>query len=226
MIRGVSFSGKQGAGKTTILKAVKAELERTGAKVHVISFAEPVKSLSKAVLVDLGLVVADTPEPQWKYQFRKILQTVGNHLRGYDVDVWVKLAESRIQSLPSDVYVLNDDCRFPNEAESLKACGLYLVRIEADRALRQQRLGTLSNEDHPSETSLDQWEGFDITLYQTANTPPALPHVYAREILQRAGMPVAPEAYQSKLNECCGVRSTEAHLEWCPTLNGAFDITV
>jgi hypothetical protein len=193
-IRGIAICGKQGSGKTTIIKAIQAELERTGVPSRVISFAEPVKSVSKAILEALGLIAADTPEEQWKYQFRNVPQTVGVHLRGYDNDIWVNLASRRLQNLSHGTVALNDDCRFPNEVEALKAAGVYVARIEADRDLRLQRLGQLKNEDHVSETALDGYTAFNAIYYQMAHFDIPTPETYAKDILERSGLLRNPRA--------------------------------
>lgn len=217
--RGVAVSGKQGAGKTALIKAIQAELHRAGAKTQVVSFAEPVKSLSKAVLVALGLIPHDTPEADWKYTYRAVPQTVGSHLRGYDQDIWVNLTMSCIAKLDPAVIVLNDDCRFPNEADGLRKAGIFVARLEVERSVRLQRLGNLNHENHTSETALDLYEDFDLVLHQDVNA--ATPAVYAREILKFVGLPMRADSVQSHFAGCCGAEPTQAHQDWCPTLNGA-----
>lgn len=51
------------------------------------------------------------------------------------------------------------DCRFPNEAQAVKECGGIVIRIEREG---------LSTMDHPSETSLDDYE-FDHIIYNNGS---------------------------------------------------------
>lgn len=189
--RGITISGKQGSGKTTLIKALQAALNRAGHDHHTISFAEPVKSLSKAVLVEVGLVEPGAAEADWKYKHRGVPQVVGEHLRGYDPFIWVSLAAARIKALPATTIVLNDDCRHINEVKALKDAGLFAVRIEASRGLRLRRLGELRNEQHISETALDNFDGWDLVIMQDEFHDVALPEEYAQEILRQAGLQVA-----------------------------------
>lgn len=184
--RGIAFSGKMYSGKSTMMKAVQAELERAGMQTHPISFAEPVKGASKAVLVSLGLVDKDTPEEQWKAQFRHVPQVLGVSLRGYNQDVWIDLFKARCKSVDPSVVLLNDDCRFPNEADALREMGFYVVRLDADRDVRLRRAGgSLLHDGHLSETVLDGYGRFDLFL--TVGHDSTVEQM-TRSVLRGAGM--------------------------------------
>lgn len=57
--------------------------------------------------------------------------------------------------------------RFPNEAEAIKAKGGILIRIEGDPQ-KQQGDGT-RDDSHPSETALDNYDGFDFIIQNTGS---------------------------------------------------------
>lgn len=199
--RGISVSGKQGAGKTAIVNALRKLLTANGYDTTTVSFAEPVKSLSKAILVNVGLVDQTAQEADWKYKFRGVPQTVGVHLRQYDEEIWVNLAAARIRRL-GHIVALNDDCRFPNELAGMKAERMFTVRIEASEELRRKRLGALSNTTHISETALDdRWKEFDFVIFQDEKHDVALPEVYAQRILEAANFKLRPLSHQIELRQ-------------------------
>lgn len=82
-------------------------------------------------------------------EVRRFLQRLGtegvrNHL---GEDTWVKIVLDQVQ--PGE-HVAVTDCRFPDEAEAVKAAGGYVVRVLNPRIV--------SNDKHESETALDEWK--------------------------------------------------------------------
>lgn len=104
--------------------------------------------------------------------FRTLLQWWGTeYRRSQDINYWVKRALAKCKNDSSSKLFVFDDLRFENEAEILMVNDACLVRIE-----RPNNPHTVSNSDHPSEISLDDWvawhyiienEGSDFDLYQT-----------------------------------------------------------
>jgi hypothetical protein len=91
--------------------------------------------------------------------FRHLLQLWGTEYRRADnPDYWVDRLRDKIMCCQEvDIYV--DDVRFESEAEAIKSWGGLLVRVE--------RCGGpfISTPNHPSETALDKYEGFDEFMH-------------------------------------------------------------
>ncbi len=145
----IAFIGKTGAGKTT---AAQILVERFG--YARVSFAAPLKA---------GCATTDD---------RTLLQKVGHGVRELHEDFWVNLFLADVAAREQDELNVAwdgtpkftvDDCRYPNEAQALKAAGFVTVRITASKVTRidrQKRAGRLQDEaqlDHISETALDDF---------------------------------------------------------------------
>jgi hypothetical protein len=76
-------------------------------------------------------------------------------VRKYDPDFWVKVVNQKIEEL-GDADVVITDVRFPNEAAAIVAKNGFLVRVN------RKRKG--ADDQHASETSLDDWEPWHIVL--------------------------------------------------------------
>lgn len=149
----VAFMGKAGSGKTTAAEAlVRVGYER-------LSFAAPLKEI--AVMLWGEAAAKD----------REKLQRLGQFVRELDPDTWVNLMGVQIvnvQDLTGKPVVV-DDLRFPNEHQMLKELGFTIIRIEAPRMLRRDRLraiGKLQDEsqlDDTSEMALDDYPN-DATI--------------------------------------------------------------
>jgi len=135
----IAFIGRAGAGKTTA-----AELLVKHFGYERLSFAAPLK-------VGVGSTLD-----------RSLLQSVGVGVRELCPDFWVNLLVEQFHGGAAEPAVV-DDCRFPNEAQQLKVEGFLIVKVEADRGDRVQRLranGKLQDEaqlEHESETALDAY---------------------------------------------------------------------
>lgn len=93
---------------------------------------------------------------------RDRLQRLGVAVREIDEDAWVNaLFNYNAQRFARHARLVIDDVRFPNEYWRLRSEGFVLVRIEAHRTQRVDRLlanGKLQDEaqlEHVSETALD-----------------------------------------------------------------------
>jgi len=148
------FIGKAGAGKSTACSLLRERFPHLG--FETISFAHPMK-------VMLG---TETD--------RQRLQEFGTDIvRRYDPQAWVRLFlwvmelrnTIRFLNAPVDgrhgnIRWCNDDCRFPNEIETLRDLGWKVVEVQAPKSVRLDRLhrnGKLSDEaelDHESEHAL------------------------------------------------------------------------
>lgn len=100
-----------------------------------------------------------------------VLQFLGKDVRQPQDDVyWTrKMLWSVIVNASKGLTSLIPDVRFLHDANSVKECGGYLIRADIDRAEQLKRLQIrdnidVSNDilDHPSETALDDYQGFDL----------------------------------------------------------------
>jgi dephospho-CoA kinase len=150
----IALTGAMGSGKTTVLEMLK---QRVPAQVKYVKFAQP--------LYDIQAYVYDRvrqPHPQPKD--RKLLQWLGTEWgRGIDENLWVNIFKVEAEeALTEGAYVLNDDTRFENEAQMIKALGGVVVLIEASSEVRGQRIQLL-NTGHPSEAGIPS-KYIDYTL--------------------------------------------------------------
>jgi hypothetical protein len=164
----IAFIGAAGSGKTTC-----AELLIKQYGYERLSFAEPLK-IGCGTRTDRGL-----------------LQTVGQGVRDLFPDFWVNLAihEFEQRNASFSTQFVNDDCRYPNEADALLCEGFVFVRVVAPKRLRIDRLrqnGKLQDEaqlDHISETALDDFR-HDYRIVNDGwpdSLPRELEHILNRE---------------------------------------------
>lgn len=85
---------------------------------------------------------------------RYLMQTLGTEWGRtiYD-DIWVQATMSTLH--PEKSYIITD-VRFPNEAEAIKKVGGKVIRIN--------RPSESNTGNHPSETALDNYQGFDYII--------------------------------------------------------------
>lgn len=149
-----AFTGKAGAGKTT----AAAVLGNAGYMQH--SIAGPLKEIAATIW---GPTASKD---------RGKLQKLGQFVRELDEDAWANLALDKLKRARQSGFgtrCVIDDLRFPNEYWRLKEAGFVIVRVEADRWRRIDRLrniGKLQDEaqlEDTSETALDPYEA-DYTL--------------------------------------------------------------
>jgi hypothetical protein len=190
------------SGKTTLAnELVKHGFTR-------IAFADPVKDISAMMLNTFTkeMTRRTTMRRGWPVYtretineikghpaIRKLLQLVGTELGrnwfGPD-DVWINAFEENIfdisshyENLPEPLLIVNDDCRFPNEAARLRELGFTIIKLVRDhdermwsirRALERDNPALIGDEfhiemmmhdmlEHPSETNVDLIEA-DINV--------------------------------------------------------------
>ena len=91
-----------------------------------------------------------------KMTAREVMQYVGtDFFRKIYPNVWVDSTIRKIKKDSPELAVIVD-CRFPNEVEGIQSAGGKVIRLSRN---------IFGNEDqHPSETALDEYEGFDATI--------------------------------------------------------------
>lgn len=143
----IAFVGKAGAGKSTAARVLQ-ELVLPGtpaASYERISFADALR---------------DACESLWGYHDRDKCQKMGMAVREIDLHTWANLWCQRVDRATWPVVC--DDLRFENEWWAAKGEGFVIIRIEAWRLARIDRLkanGKWQDEDqldHISEFAVDK----------------------------------------------------------------------
>lgn len=157
----IGLSGKIGSGKTTFsnyLRTVFPDLEP-----H--SFADNLRQVVS--------ILIDRPVDQLRSATDKetmtcmgktvgvLLQEVGTEVvRSINPDAWVLSLFERYKH--GESYWIIDDVRFVNEAACIKEAGGIMIRFEGDPG--QVRKNSTRDLNHPSETALDNYSGFDVIV--------------------------------------------------------------
>ncbi|MBC8083082.1 MAG: hypothetical protein H7Z21_07710 [Hymenobacter sp.] len=167
MIHLIGMSGRRGSGKDTVARLIQ---QRQPERIWQIrSFGDSIKSVCAALTgEDVAPYYSQKGKAELMLTFKRtrgeMLQQVGQALRVWEPLVWV---DAFFAALPPDACVLVPDVRFANEADPIRARGGILLRIEGD-PLRQRGDGT-RDDDHPSETAMDDYLHFDFTIHNTGS---------------------------------------------------------
>lgn len=107
---------------------------------------------------------------------RKLLQQIGQRLREkISPTIWIDYCIRKALGPPeapeaTDKLVVIDDIRYRNEADAFKKAGFTMVRLNVSEKVQEDRVKKLYGEvtddkfNHVSETDLDTYDGFDITI--------------------------------------------------------------
>ena len=104
---------------------------------------------------------------------RYLYQTVGQAMREIDPDVWIKYMSRNIERDNLENIVVTD-VRQPNEFDTLRQAGFYMVRVNARHLTRINRLGacgdafTKAEMNHETESYVDSF-AVDYELYNDGN---------------------------------------------------------
>lgn len=156
----ISISGKIGSGKDTFADMIITKDSRFVKR----SFANKLKQIG-SILTNTNLDDWFTQEgkninlPTWGMTIGQFQQKLGTEAirNGLHTNAWV-LALFADYDSTKDFWIVTD-MRFENEAKAVKKANGHLIRINGDPAkVRENSTRDLS---HPSETSLDQYNGFD-----------------------------------------------------------------
>jgi hypothetical protein len=174
----IGFGHKRGSGKDTAGAYLAKHYN-----AHRVAFADPIKV---GAMITYGLTheqcfgeKKNDVDPFWGTTPGKLQQIEGSDLhrlelaelmpeRFGDMDLWVRMAERRINALTNRLFVITD-VRFPNEAEKIKKMGGLLVRVDCEFEERMRRLGDdpdnpSRDDSHISETALDGYADWDFIL--------------------------------------------------------------
>lgn len=177
----VGISGKKGSGKSTLAKKLILDAQVETANLinyKQMSFANTLKEMAA---VAIGCSRVSLNEETFKQQpvpfapdvtIRKVLQVLGTEVgRQLDPDFWVKRLFADWSK--SQFWVI-DDVRFPNEVKAIQDRGGIVIRLNA--------AGLDTHDAHPSEIALDNYDGFDYTIFNEKRSEEEL-HAQLLEIL-------------------------------------------
>jgi phosphomevalonate kinase len=151
----IGIAGKQFAGKDEITRYLLNQLA---------GFQQsPIAGAIKHVYAQQhGLTLTELEAN--KAHHRPGLIELGNWGRQQDINYWLHQALERYPQVNSGIKgLIISDVRLPHEAETIRQQGGVLIRVEANRTIRQQR-GTLMSENDPTETALDDYPHWHTTI--------------------------------------------------------------
>lgn len=156
----IALSGKRGSGKNT----VAALMQETNWMYREYAFAAQLKKIAQLLTgaTDVYSQEGKTQHlPDWNMTVGEILQRLGTEAirNGLHENAWILACFAQIGS---DSHAIITDCRFPNEAEAVKARGGIVIRVEGDPM--GQRGDGSRNDTHPSETAMDDYPHFDAVI--------------------------------------------------------------
>lgn len=152
-------------GKDTAAEYIEKKLPGKAKKV---AFADKVKEVTME-LYDLSYEqcygpkeIKEKVDPQYGQSPRELMQKVGDKLRKLISEtIWIDVVFNKTIPEASqegfDVFVISD-VRYPNEGDRIHEENGTVVRIVRDKG------GTSVGADHPSETSMRDYSGFDFVL--------------------------------------------------------------
>lgn len=180
----IGISGKKQCGKDTVCKIIKAldiwnrygdgdmltfvkMLLKTPSPLGSIwykhAYADKLKQVLSIILnVDVvafednifKMSNSEIAKPEGGYYTnRELLQRFGTEVgRSISPTLWV---DALFTNYSEDDHWIIPDVRFPSEAKAIKDRGGIVIRVDRE---------TLSHDNHPSETALDDYEGFDYRI--------------------------------------------------------------
>jgi len=144
----IGISGKQFSGKDVLTRLLLERLP--GFRQIPLALA-----IKQAYGQQHGLTLEEIEAN--KAQYRPGLIALGDWGRAQDPDYWLK----QVLGLPGKKII--SDVRLMREYDLLRERGAFLIRINADRAIRAQR-GQLVSEEDPTECALDDILTWDLVL--------------------------------------------------------------
>ena len=131
-MKSVALVGPIGSGKTTLA----AHLLARGYLPH--SWADAIKETARLAYPHLqkeDTVILKREDREIQASGRVVFQAVGLHLREFSTDFWIRAGLNRLP----DGLVVNDDTRFPREADALRERGFMIVQCSAPQEVRKSR---------------------------------------------------------------------------------------
>ncbi|GAA4383566.1 hypothetical protein [Hymenobacter koreensis] len=165
MIHLIGLAGKRGSGKNTVAELIQQLQPARHWQVR--AYGDAIKAVAAALAAEPTVpYYSQTGKtellPVFGLTRGEMLQQVGGALRAWKPEIWI---QALLASLPTDAPVVVADLRFPDEAEALLARGGVIWRVEGD-PLQQRGDGT-RDDNHPSETSMDDYANYAAVLRNT-----------------------------------------------------------
>lgn len=165
----IGISGKIGAGKTTTSQCIKEILAEMGYESEEVLFAASLKDIAAAMTGQDRYLFDDRAGKElysqiWRCTLGQLLQKVGEWARSMaGPDIWIRKLFDRYD--PKTCNWIISDVRYPNEADTIRDRGGFIIRIDRDLIYRSDIIGARDPE-HASETAMDNYGEF---RYQIAN---------------------------------------------------------
>jgi hypothetical protein len=164
----LSFSGKARSGKNTCAELVKELLaDYTGGNTLGVEFSFATRLKELAVeLFGWDTTDKETYDPEVKDKGRNLLINLAAACRDINPDVWANTGIKTIENLihtfgRSPLIIMGTDTRYPNEIRLLKELASEKIKVICIYVIRPG----LTLIDSPSERQLDNYGGFDFTVY-------------------------------------------------------------
>lgn len=149
-------AGKAGSGKSEVSRIIKEYYESNNKKVIITEFSKYLKMYAKEILNWDG----NEPKP------RKFLQETGVTIReNMDLPLFfIKriMDDIKLYELYFDVVVISD-VRLPEEIEEFKKNYNNVHSIYVINQFEPSKL-TIEEQMHPTETALEDYDNFDLTI--------------------------------------------------------------
>lgn len=148
MVKLIGFSGGYGVGKSTAIECLKEIAQQ----VRLVKFAQPLYDMQGFIYERIAR--AYVPGPDF-IKDRKLLQWLGTDWgRNIDENLWVNIwKEEARRHLGHGAFIVCDDVRFDNEAETVRAMGGLVVKLTRPNNDKHAQGGTgIAN--HASEAGV------------------------------------------------------------------------
>lgn len=148
----IAFSGGMGVGKSTAIALLKQKHER----VHLVKFAQPLYDMQEYIYSRIDSVHS---RPESFVKDRKLLQWLGTEW-GRDTistNLWVDIWKAEVKRLyieDPQALIVCDDCRFDNEATTVKEMGGVVVKLVSDKVKERGIATGIAN--HASESGINE----------------------------------------------------------------------
>lgn len=155
----IAMTGGMGVGKSTAIEAVNYTYPD---RVKLIKFAAPLYEMQEMIY---RRIYAAYKRPDSFVKDRKLLQFLGSDWARESInpDVWVDLWKvEAAKALTTGSIVVCDDCRYDNEAETIKSMGGLIIKITSNDAYK--RINTRAGiANHSSESGIsDKFVDFTV----------------------------------------------------------------
>lgn len=150
--------GKMRSGKSEVVKYLQKKFN-----ADVFDFGDPLKDVVKII----------NPQDRGRKN-RRVLQTVGQHMREMDPMVWIKATDYNMKRSDKKTIICTG-CRQPNEYDYLNKMAFLFIKVVADEDVRRVRMiqagDTVSEKEfhHKTEQHLDDFY-YDIVIFNNSNS--------------------------------------------------------